>query len=88
MSEKQVIENKLVGFHWKLSINREVRIATVVSKTYPDKTIYDAEFSGNTDTLEQAKTQIAEAKKELDKLTSLPIVETDKVPPEEEPPNI
>jgi hypothetical protein len=38
--------------------------------------------------LEQAKTQIAEAKKELDKLTSLPIVETDKVPPEEEPPNI
>jgi hypothetical protein len=65
-----------------------VRIATTVSKTYPDKTIYDVEFSGNTDTLEQAKTQITEAKKELDRLTSPPIVQTDKVPPEEEPPNI
>ena len=86
MSEKQVIENKFVGFHWKLSIKREVQVVTADNKIYPDKTIYDAEFSGNTETLEQAKTQIAEAKKELDKLTSPPIAQTE--PPQEEPPNI
>ena len=75
MSEKQTIEQKYIGFHWKISINKEVRIVTTVSKTYPDKVVYDAEFSGNTETLEQAKQQISDAKKEIDSLTAPPDIQ-------------
>ena len=66
MSEKTEITSTTVGYHFSITVDREIRTET--GAKYPDKSVVTASLSGNAPSFEAAVEQAKTAKAEIEKL--------------------
>jgi hypothetical protein len=66
MSEKTEITSTTVGYHFSITVEREIRTET--GAKYPDKSVVTASLSGNAPSFEVAVEQAKTAKAEIEKL--------------------